>query len=82
MKGADFMQLQKAERQEINARSGRFEQRIGSTTYRVSIYWGTPNPEKAEDKILRLIKNDLTTSPKCATISTLQTVRLPERSSL
>jgi hypothetical protein len=76
------MQLQKAERQEINARSGRFNHRIGSTIYRVSIYWGAPASESLEDKILRMMKMDLQNPEKRGIMTPLQTVRLPERSSL
>jgi hypothetical protein len=59
-----------------------FNKRIGSMTYRVSIHWGAPNSEKLEDKILRLIKNDLTNAANYAIINSPQMVRLPERSSL
>jgi hypothetical protein len=58
-KGADFMQLQKAEREQINARSGRFSHRIGSTVFTVNIISKEDSKETLEDKVLRLIKRDL-----------------------
>jgi hypothetical protein len=59
MKGADFMQLQKAGREQINARSGRFCHRIGSTVFTVNIISKEGSKETLEDKVLRLIKRDL-----------------------
>jgi len=56
--------------------------RIGSTTYRARIYFNPEAKETLEDKILRLLKNDLNFSSKNATIGLPQTGRLPERSSL
>jgi hypothetical protein len=59
-----------------------FTKRIGSVTFRVSIHWGASESEKLEDKIFRLIKNDLTNAAGCATMTPLQTVRLPDGDSL
>jgi hypothetical protein len=52
------MQLEKAER-ENNAQSSRFTKRIGSTIFTVNVISKEGNPEKLEDKVLRLIKNDM-----------------------
>jgi hypothetical protein len=76
------MQLQKAEREQINARSGRFSERIDSTLYRVSVYFPAEETETLEAKIVRMVKNDLTFPAKHAKLKSLQTVRLPERDSL
>lgn len=72
------MQLQKAEREQINARSGRFEKRIGSTVYEVSIFYKDGCRETPEDKIFRIVANrELYLPPKSAIIKELQTERLP-----
>jgi hypothetical protein len=76
------MQLQKAERENINARSSRFSEKIGSTVYRVSVYFPEEETETLETKILRLIKNDLISEPKRGIMDTLQTGRLPDGGSL
>ena len=51
------MQLKKAERE-----------KIGSTVYRVSVYFPEEETETLEEKILRLVKNDLIFSEKHGTI--------------
>ena len=56
--------------------------RIGSTTYRVRLHFSPETKETLDDKILRLLKNDLELSPSHAKIDLSQTGRLPERSSL
>ena len=56
--------------------------RIGSTTYRVRLYFN-PNPkETLDDKIKRLLKNDLQSAPEKATMESLQAGWLSERGSL
>ena len=52
---------------------------IGSTTYKVRIHFDTAAKETLEDKIRRLIKNDLQNSQKNATMEPLQADWLPER---
>jgi hypothetical protein len=76
------MQLEKAEREQINARSSRFSERIGSTVYRVSVYFPTEETEMLEAKILRLVKNDLNFETKRGIMDSLQTGRLPVGGSL
>ena len=36
----------------------RFKKRIGSTTFHVAVYFNPNAKETAEDKIIRLIRND------------------------
>ena len=40
---------------------GRFNKRIGSTTYRVSVHFSRTSKETLSDKILRLIQNESAT---------------------
>ena len=60
---------------------GVLHKKIGSTFYKVNIYFDKTNPESLEDKILRIIKNDLNFAQKDAKIKSLQTGWLSERSS-
>ena len=76
------MQTVKNRREEINAPSGRFSQRIGSTAYRVSVFFPGEENETLEAKILRLVKNDLNFEPERGRMETLQTGRLPDGGSL
>jgi len=54
------------------------QRRIGSTLYRTRAYFSESSKETVDDKILRLLKNDLNLAPSRATMNTLQTGRLPE----
>ena len=56
--------------------------RIGSTTYEVEVYVKKGAGETAEDKIIRLIKNDLNLALGHGKINLPQTDRLPERGSV
>jgi hypothetical protein len=56
--------------------------RIGSTVYNVNIYTNPEAGETINDKILRIIRNDLNLTTRNATMDLPQTGRLPERSSL
>jgi hypothetical protein len=76
------MQLKNAEREEINARSGRFVKRIGSTVYEVCVRFDTAKGESLEDKMFRLMKSDLKNGAKCGKIALPQAERLPERGSV
>ena len=60
----------------------RFTKRLGSTVYEVNVYFNQDAKEGMEDKILRLIRNDLNYSQKNGTMAVSQMNRLPERSSL
>ena len=56
--------------------------RIGSTTFKVGIHFNEEARETIEDKVLRMLKNDLQCSSKCVTMKPLQAGWLPERGSL
>ena len=58
----------------------RFNKRIGSSLYKVSVYFSQESKETLSDKILRLAKNELNQMPKCAIIKELQTERLHDGS--
>ena len=60
---------------------GVLHKKIGSTFYKVNIYFNNTNPESLEEKISRIIKNDLSFTQKDAKIKSLQTGWLSERSS-
>ena len=64
------------------ADTSRFTKRIGSTVYNVGIYFKQDAKETMEDKIFRLVKNELNCSQKNGIMVTLQTERMPERSSV
>jgi len=53
--------------------------RIGSTVYEVEVYVKKCAGETAEEKIMRLIRNDLNLTPGHGKMSMPQTGRLPER---
>ena len=55
--------------------------RIGSTVYEVEVYVKKSAGETAEEKIMRLIRNDLNLAPSHGKMSVPQTGRLPERGS-
>jgi hypothetical protein len=56
--------------------------RIGSTTYKVGLHFNKNAKETLEDKIRRLLKNDLQSAPGHAKMEPLQAGWLSERSSL
>jgi hypothetical protein len=58
MKGVDFMQTVKSPREKVNAQSGRFNKRIGSTDFEVAVFFSATNKETLNDKIARLIKSE------------------------
>ena len=76
------MQTSKSSREKNNAQSSRFSQRIGSTTYRVTMHFPEKETETLEAKILRLIKNDLYFQSDNSIMGLLQTSRLPNGGSL
>ena len=65
-----------------NANTSRFTKRIGSTVYEVEVYFNQDAKETMNEKILRLIKNDLNYLRKNDIMGMPQTGRLPERSSI
>lgn len=60
----------------------RFSERVGSTLYRVNVFFPDAETETLETKILRLVKNDLNSGPKRGRMGTLQTGWLPDGGSL
>jgi len=65
-----------------NPESFVMQRRIGSTTFIVNVHFNKEGRETLEEKMLRLMKNELNFSPKCANIKPLQAGWLPERGSL
>jgi len=55
--------------------------RIGSTIYEVRSYFNPQAIETVEEKLLRIIRNDLTNGVNRAILNMSQTVLLPERGS-
>ena len=55
--------------------------RVGSTLYRVRAHFSKTSQETLDDKILRLLKNDLNQTPSHVTMDLLQTGWLSERGS-
>ena len=56
--------------------------RIGSTNYRVRVCFNPNSKERLEEKVRRLLKNDLQATAENGSIKSLQASWLPERSSL
>jgi len=63
------------------ADTSRFNKRIGSSLYKVFVYFSEDSKEAINDKIFRLAKNELNFDPKYATVKMLQTEQLSGRSS-
>ena len=59
-----------------------FNKRIGSTHYKVNVFFNASSKETLKEKALRLMINDLSFDSKRATMQPLQADWLPERSSL
>lgn len=53
--------------------------RIGSTVYEVRVCFNRDAKERMDDKILRLVKNDLNAAPGDVNMAVPQTGLLPER---
>jgi len=60
----------------------RFSRNIGRTTYRIGIHFSPNARETLDEKIRRLLKNDLKSAPNDGKIEPLQAGWLPERSSV
>jgi predicted 2-oxoglutarate/Fe(II)-dependent dioxygenase YbiX len=65
-----------------NAEPLNMRKRIGSTVYEVRMCFNQDTKETMEDKLLRLVRNDLNKPPMDAKMALPQTSWLPERSSL
>ena len=75
------MQTEKSQRG-IDAQSGRFSQRIGSTLYSVNVHFQEGNKETLEEKILRLIKRELDFWPKLGGESSKSDLRNLEKGAI
>jgi hypothetical protein len=75
------MQREKAERENINAQSSRFYQRIGSTVYTVNINFKEDSKETLEGKMYRMMQSDLNSGQFYGNIMLPQADALPERGS-
>jgi len=64
-----------------NVKYMQMQKRIGSTTYRVNAHFCERAKETIQDKILRMVRNDLSLTSRNATMELPQTVWLLERSS-
>ena len=64
------------------ADKSQFTKRIGSTVYKVGLFFNQDAKETMDDKILRLIKNEWNCSQNHGIMDIPQTGRLPERSSI
>ena len=75
------MQTAKTQNQSVNEYTEpvTMQKRIGSTTYRIGIYFNPDAQETLEEKIKRMLKNDLQSTHGNATIGSLQAGWLPER---
>ena len=58
------------------------QKRIGSTTYNVGIYFKEDAKETLDEKVARLLVNDLQSAPKNGTMKPLQAGWLSERGSV
>jgi len=59
-----------------------FQRRIGSTIYRVRLNFNPEAKETLDEKIVRLLKNDLQAAPENVKMEPLQAGWLSERGSL
>ena len=76
------MQLTKTQRHINYTRSGRFTHEIGSTIYNVRVYSRESSKESLEDKMLRMMKSDLTRGRIYGKMAVPQAGSLPERGSV
>ena len=65
----------------VHAEPLNVQKRIGSTVYEIEVYVKKDTGETIEDKIMRLIRNDLNPASSHGKMDLPQTGRLPERSS-
>jgi hypothetical protein len=73
-----------AEKQAIKPieRAGGFTKEVGSTLFQVNVRFDDAGKESLEEKILRMLKNDLTGGARCGNIKMPQADLLPERGSV
>ena len=63
-----------------HAEPAQLHKRIGSTVYEVRLHFNSDAKETMDDKILRLVRNDLNKPQRNAKMAIPQTGRLSERS--
>jgi hypothetical protein len=59
-----------------------FSHKIGSTLFQVNVHYDEASAESLEDKIFRMLKNDLTKGGKSSKMAVPQADWLPERGSV
>ncbi|MDR1321705.1 MAG: hypothetical protein LBK56_09815 [Gracilibacteraceae bacterium] len=59
--------------------AGGFTHKVGSTAYRVNVYYGTPEAEPLEEKILRMMKNELNAGARYGKMAMPQADALPAK---
>jgi hypothetical protein len=59
MKGRLIIRAKLAQREVVKPEPIPMTKRIGSTTYRVNVHFSQNSTESLDDKLLRLIRNDL-----------------------
>ena len=64
--------LKPANKMQVEPEERILLKRIGSTTYRVGVQFSRTSGETLEEKVLRLMKNDLNFTSKNATMESLQ----------
>ena len=69
-------------KKQANPESFVIKRRIGSTTYKIGLHFKHDAKETLDEKIRRLLKNDLQSMPENAIMKPLQAGWLSERGSL
>ena len=78
--GSKTMEKQTQDKQTMaSTESFALHRRIGSTTYRIGIYFNPNAKETLNEKVCRLLKNDLQSEPNDAKMEPLQAGCLSER---
>jgi hypothetical protein len=81
MQATKFLAVARTHEHAAHAEPAQLRKRIGSTVYEVRVHFNSDAKETMDDKILRLVRNDLNKPPVDVKIAVPQTGRLPERSS-
>lgn len=70
------------ENQILQPEQVNFTYKIGSTIYQIGVHYNDTNKESLDDKIFRMMKNDLQSGTNFGIIKAPQAELLPERGSL
>jgi hypothetical protein len=81
MQAPKFLAVARTREHAAHAEPSQLRKRIGSTVYEVRVHFNPDAKETMDDKILRLVRNDLNKPSRDAKMALPQTGRLPERSS-